>query len=126
MKLDSKTVAALTLAGKKDAIFFDDVVKGFGFRLRAGAGGKTLRTWIAQYRRAGATRRMLIGSAEVLPVHEAVIRGIRLGEHRKSPRLGMPRKFATIDDDAAQCRAVTAHELRQRMHDDIGAIINWS
>ena len=71
MKLDSKTVAALTLAGKKDAIFFDDVVKGFGFRLRAGAGGKTLRTWIAQYRRAGATRRMLIGSAEVLTAEKA-------------------------------------------------------
>ena len=92
MKLDSKTVAALTLAGKKDAIFFDDVVKGFGFRLRAGAGGKTLRTWIAQYRRAGATRRMLIGSAEVLPAEKAraaakdILAKVQLGEDPQADR----------------------------------------
>jgi integrase len=71
MKLDSKTVDALRLDGKTDAIFFDDTLTGFGFRLRAGANGKVLRSWIVQYRRAGATRRMLLGSAEVLTAEKA-------------------------------------------------------
>jgi integrase len=66
MKLDARSIAALTLDGKKDAIFFDDSLKGFGYRLRLGANGKVLRTWVVQYRHAGATRRYLIGSAEVV------------------------------------------------------------
>ena len=71
MKLDAKTVAALKLGGKKDAIFFDDSLKGFGYRLRAGAGGKTLRTWIVQYRHAGCGRRYKIGPAEAFTPDEA-------------------------------------------------------
>ncbi len=64
MKLDSKTVAALDLGGKTDVIYFDDVISGFGCRLRVGADGKVRRTWIAQYRRAGRTRRVLLGSPQ--------------------------------------------------------------
>ena len=71
MKLDAKTVAALKLGGKRDAIFFDDSLKGFGYRLRAGAGGKTLRTWIVQYRHAGCGRRYKIGPAEAFTPDEA-------------------------------------------------------
>ena len=63
MKLDTKTVAALDLAGKRDAIFFDKELPGFGLRLRA-SGDRVRRSWIAQYRSAGRTRRVLIGSAE--------------------------------------------------------------
>ena len=48
MRLDAKTVAALKLDGKTDAIFFDDDLPGFGHRLRLGAGGKLRRSWIAQ------------------------------------------------------------------------------
>ena len=44
---------------------------GFGYRLRRGAGGKLLRSWIVQYRRAGVSRRLLLGSAEVLGVEHA-------------------------------------------------------
>ena len=66
MKLDAKTVAALELGAKTDAIFFDAALPGFGFRLRVGASGKVLRSWVVQYRRAGTTRRILLGSAEVL------------------------------------------------------------
>jgi integrase len=72
MKLNEKTTAAaLTLAGKKDIIYFDDTLTGFGFRLRQGAGGKILRSWIVQYRRAGASRRLLIGNADVLSAEQA-------------------------------------------------------
>lgn len=36
MKLDAKTVAKLALPdGKRDAIYFDDDLAGFGLRLRA-------------------------------------------------------------------------------------------
>jgi integrase len=72
MKLTAKATAALTLpAGKTDVIFFDDTMAGFGFRLRLGAGGKVLKSWVCQYRRAGATRRVLVGSAEVVGAEQA-------------------------------------------------------
>src|SRR5262245_22844564 len=71
MRLDAKTVAGLRLDGKTDAIFFDDAIPGFGFRLRLGAGGKLLRSWVVQYRHAGASRRVLLGSAEVLTAERA-------------------------------------------------------
>jgi integrase len=71
LKLTAKTVAALKLHGKKDVIHFDDQLSGFGYRLRVGAGGKLLRSWVVQYRRGGASRRLLLGSAEVLPAEQA-------------------------------------------------------
>jgi integrase len=71
MKLDAKTVAALGLGDKRDMIVFDDALAGFGFRLRAGAGGKVLCSWVVQYKRAGATRRLLLGSANVLGAEQA-------------------------------------------------------
>jgi integrase len=71
MKLSAKTVAALKLDGKRDVIHFDDQLSGFGYRLRAGAGGKVLRSWVVQYRRGGASRRLLLGSAEVLSAEQA-------------------------------------------------------
>jgi integrase len=71
VKLDAKTVAGLRLDGKTDAIFFDSTLPGFGYRLRLGADGKVKRTWIAQYRRAGGTRRVLIGSANVVSAEAA-------------------------------------------------------
>ena len=64
MKLDAKTVAALDLAGKRDLIVFDEELPGFGIRLRAGSGDRVRRSWVAQYRAGGRTRRVLIGSAE--------------------------------------------------------------
>jgi integrase len=71
MNLDAKTVAAATLGSKRDAIFFDATLKGFGYRLRIGSGGKLMRTWVVQYKRAGGTRRLLLGSADVLSADKA-------------------------------------------------------
>jgi integrase len=68
MKLTAKTVASVTLPrGKQDVIYFDDDLPGFGLRLRE-SGHKT---WIAQYRFHGLTRRVLIGSAETLSAEQA-------------------------------------------------------
>jgi integrase len=71
MKLDSRTVARLVLpAGKTDVIHFDSALPGFGLRLRSG-GDQVRKSWVVQYRRAGRTRRLLLGSAEVLSAEQA-------------------------------------------------------
>jgi integrase len=87
MRLTAKAVGALTLpVGKTDMIVFDGEVRGFGFRLRAGAGGKVLKSWVCQYKRGGGTRRMLLGSAAVLGAEAArlqakkVLGRVALGE----------------------------------------------
>jgi integrase len=72
MNLTGKSTAALQLpTGKADAIYFDEQIRGFGYRLRAGAGGNVLRSWIVQYRRAGGTRRITLGNAAVLSAGQA-------------------------------------------------------
>ena len=72
MNLTAKSVAALKLDGKTDLIVFDDAMPGFGYRLRRSHdGSKTLRSWVTQYKRAGATRRVTLGSAEVLSAEQA-------------------------------------------------------
>jgi integrase len=92
MKLTNEAVAALKLDGKKDRIVFDDALVGFGYRLRVGVGGRVLKSWIAQYRRAGATRRMLLGSAEVLSAEKAraaakeVLAKVALGQDPSADR----------------------------------------
>lgn len=93
MKLDAKTVASLTLGDKNDVIFFDNQMPGFGYRLRRGAGGKVKRSWIAQYRRAGGTRRVLIGNAEVLGAERArisakkILAAVALGQDPQADRV---------------------------------------
>ena len=69
MKINSATVVGLKEPppGKADVIHFDDDLPGFGLRLRTGG----RRTWIAQYRTEGQTRRVTIGSAAVMTVTEA-------------------------------------------------------
>ena len=72
MKLTASAVAALKLpAGKTDHIEWDADLRGFGFRLRLGRGGRVNCSWVAQYRYAGATRRALLGSAVVLGAEPA-------------------------------------------------------
>jgi integrase len=71
MELDRKTIARLELPpGKTDVIHFDDALPGFGYRLRM-SGGSVRKSWVAQYRQHGATRRALVGSADVLGVEQA-------------------------------------------------------
>jgi integrase len=73
MKLDAKTVAGLKLPdGKDEEINWDEDLSGFGLRLRRARGGNRVnRTWVAQYRAHGRTRRVTIGSVEKLSAPEA-------------------------------------------------------
>jgi integrase len=71
MKFTKKSVEALMLpSGKDDHIEWDDDLPGFGYRLRK-SGDKVSRSWVAQYRHAGQTRRMTLGSASVLEHEQA-------------------------------------------------------
>jgi integrase len=125
MRLDSKTVAALTLGDKRDIIHFDDVLTGFGYRLRLGAGGKVMRSWVCQYRRAGASRRKLIGNADVVSAEQAraeakkVLAAVALGEDPqadKTERRGKDRQTmkSVVDeylaDRKSEWRAQTQRE----------------
>ena len=68
MRLTDANVARLKLPeGKSELLVFDDMLPGFGVRLRAG--GK--RTWIVQYRIGPQQRRLTLGTAETFDSIEA-------------------------------------------------------
>src|SRR5262245_50039897 len=71
MKLTAKTTPAVKLPhGKTDHIEWDHDLAGFGLRLRA-SGDRIVRTYVAQYRAHGHTRRIRIGAFEKLSPDEA-------------------------------------------------------
>jgi integrase len=118
MNLTAKVVAALKLpAGKADVIYFDDGMAGFGYRLRASAGGNVLRSWIVQYRRAGGSRRMTLGSAAVLSADKArqqarkVLGRVANGEDPQADRSDRRTK------DAQSFRSVVAEYLEAKRSD---------
>ena len=68
MKFTDRNVADLELlAGKTELLIFDELLPGFGVRLRAG--GK--RSWIAQYRIGRQQRRLTLGSVGTVDAVEA-------------------------------------------------------
>ena len=72
MRLTAKAIAALSLPeGRADVIHFDDELSGFGYRLRRSPAGKVNTTWIVQYRRGGASRRVLLAAGNVLSADQA-------------------------------------------------------
>jgi integrase len=127
MKLDAKSVAALKLDGKDDIIIFDDAMPGFGFRLRRGAGGKVLRSWITQYKRAGATRRITLGSAEVLGAEAAraaakkILARVALGEDPQGARIDRRGKdLLTLRSQVTEYLAAREREVRPRTFVEMG------
>jgi integrase len=109
MKITSKTIARLTLPeGKADAIFFDDDMSGFGFRLRR-SGDRVRRSYVCQYRSKGRTRRVLIGPAETLRAEQAraqakkILAQVHLGHdpqgEKAAARLKAARTLRSVADD---------------------------
>jgi integrase len=118
MQLTAKAVAAVQMpAGKTDVIYFDDASPGFGYRLRAGTGGKVLRSWVAQYRRAGGTRRITLGSAGVVSAEQArlaakkVLAAAALGQDPQAERIDRR------DKDQHSFRTVVAEHLKAKKPD---------
>ena len=76
---------------------FADDLPGFGLRLRA-SGERVLRSWVCQYRRGGATRRLLLGSADVVGVEQAraaakkALAKIALGEDPQADKVARRAK----------------------------------
>jgi hypothetical protein len=99
MKLTKESIKKLTLPpGKPDAIYFDDDLKGFGVRLRAG--GK--KTWIAQYRFGVKQKRITLGTvnkpSKVEPITATDIPLLGAAERRKWAERAIKR--ADPDDGA--------------------------
>src|SRR5262249_41532305 len=122
MRLDAKSVAALKLGGKQDAIVFDEAMPGFGYRLRRSRDGKRLlRSWVVQYKRASATRRVLLGSAEVLSAEAArtaakkVLAKVALGEDPAADRRDRRDKDKfSLRSEIEKYLALKAREVRPR------------
>ena len=75
MKLTERTTAGLKLdAGKTDCIWWDEDVRGFGIRLRAGGS----RNWIYRYRIGSKQRSLILGSAKSVPLSLARKNAIEL------------------------------------------------
>jgi Arm domain-containing DNA-binding protein len=100
MRLSRQTVSGLALpSGRSELIVFDEVLPGFGVRIRAG--GK--RVWIAQYRMGAKQRRVTIGSVQAIDPDEARRRAKEVLAHAqlgKDPQL-----------DKAEARAKAAMTL---------------
>jgi integrase len=72
LKLTDQTTASLALQrGKPEVFAWDTALAGFGFRLRRRPDGRMLRTWVAQFRADGRTRRVTIGDAQRLGALQA-------------------------------------------------------
>jgi integrase len=91
MHLTANTIAKLHLSESvKDKIYFDDALRGFGYRLRR-SGDKVLHSWVVQYRRASGTRRITL--KEVLSAEQArkaaskILARVELGEDPQAERI---------------------------------------
>jgi integrase len=104
LKLDTKTVAGLALApGQGEAFAWDTDLAGFGLRLQG-----QRRTYVAQYRAHGRTRRVTLGAAERLTPVQAregarkVLARVALGEdpqgEKAAQRIQTERTFRKVVD----------------------------
>ena len=99
MRLSAANIKALVPPpGKKDKVFFDDTLPGFG--IRAWASGS--KSWHVQYDRHGRTRRLSLGSIAVLNLTQAREAARRLLAQVK------------LGGDPVQDKAQAKLELRER------------
>jgi integrase len=113
-------------------IVFDDTMSGFGYRLRK-SGGQIRRSYVVQYRRAGATRRLLLGSGEVLSAEQAraaakkVLAAVALGQDPQANKAARRHRDghtlrAMVDDYLASKEGT----IRPRTHGALAAYLTGS
>lgn len=116
-KLDKKTAAALALPeGKGEEIYWCGQLDRFGLRLRR-SGDRTTRSWIIQYRQAGRSSRMTIGSAEVLSpeqAREAARQKLALVDLGQDPQTDRSERR---DKDKLSFRSVVAEYIEVKRDD---------
>jgi integrase len=126
LRLDQKTVANLTLeAGRNEDFAWDTELESFGLRLRRGV-GKLRRTYVAQYRAKGRTRRATIGTVERLTLTEAraearrILRDASLGgdpqAEKAAKRIESALTFRSVVDNylaarKGEVRKQTYHQM---------------
>jgi hypothetical protein len=121
MRLTNAIVAALGLDGKTDLIVFDDDLPGFGIRLRLSASGKVLKSWIVQWKRGGASKRIRVGSADLLGAEQAraaakkLLAKVTLGEDPQADRRNRRAKDAlTMHSQVKEFLAAKEPDLAPR------------
>ena len=109
----------------KDAIYFDDEVKGFGLRISP----RGLKTYLIQYRSGGRTRRVKVGRHGTLTVEEArkrarellgsVAKGLNpaaeISEHRRAPRISEACERFYTEHVEQRCKPSTQGEYRRAL-----------
>src|SRR6516225_6177872 len=101
MKLTATTLSAAQLAaGKREQILFDDVIPGFGLRLRDGGS----RRFVFQYTLGAKQRRMSLGVAT-----ESNVNNVRKIAEKLHARVKLGEDPATTK---AQARASAMHTFR--------------
>jgi integrase len=125
MKTTTKSVAAAALpAGRDDHVIWDDELPGFGLRLRAGA-GRVRKTFIVQYRTAGRSRRLLLGSADVLGAEQAraaakkALAEVSLGGDPQGAKAAQRRSEDSLRASIADYIAVKRTAVRARTFREI-------
>ena len=63
------------------------------------------------------------GSTHSVGKHDAVIRGVGLGQRGELVGISFPVELAAVDNHTAQTAAVTAQEFRGRVHHDVGSVL---
>jgi integrase len=130
MKLTVSSSAKLTLpAGKQDAIFWDDDVRGFGLRLRESGE----RSWIYRYRFGRTQRSIKLGNATSIPIavarkNAALLEAeVRLGKDPAAQKdvakqeaeytfVSLAEKF--LDARRPGLRPATVHEYERHLRTD--------
>jgi integrase len=97
MKLTTTSLRALALPpGASEKTYFDDVLPGFGVRLRAAGSAR----YVVQYDVGSATRRMTLGAVTALGLGEArekakdILAAVRLGQDPASAKIEARAKVA--------------------------------
>jgi integrase len=111
VKLTNKAVSAIAPPTAGEVFYFDDALTGFGLRLRVGAHGRLLRSWICQYKRAGGTRRMTIDASGALTADQARARAREILAEVALGRDPQADKADRRDKDRNVLRALIADYL---------------
>src|SRR5262245_14974944 len=118
MKLTANATGALALPdGKTDHIEWDDELPRFGFRLRRGAGGRLLRSWIVQYTRGDRSPRIKLGSAEVLGAAQARAAAKEILAQVALKKDPASDKRDRVEKDKLTFRAIAAEHLSAKQSD---------
>ena len=71
LKLDAKAIARELAVDRPEEFYWDTELEGFGLRVRRRRNGELLRSYVAQYRADGRTRRSTLGAAGKVTLTQA-------------------------------------------------------